>query len=118
MKTIYLIRAEYDGGVSDQIAKQLLDSRTPFKELIYTVSPLPWDTISAVPCVVIDVDGQICEIEEHRTESPFDFNRCLVKIGSSPTTMEKPAETKTPTIEAMITDMEQRIMAEIAKLKS
>lgn len=91
MKTVYLIRGRYDGGASDRIAVELEQARIAFTPLVLGVDSLPWPMredraigISAVPCVIVDVDGDIEDAEEHRPERPFELERCRQKIARAP----------------------------------
>lgn len=115
MKTTYLIRKPYDGGKSAEIAADLTRSGITFTSLMYGEEPLPWAGMSALPCVVIDVDGQIEAIEEHRPERPYDNTRLIEKLEAAPETKPRvspPAtETDTQRMLRMLESIETRLAA-------
>lgn len=87
-KKLYLIRAQYDGGRSDFIASQLTASGLTFTSLTYSVDPLPWQRISYVPCVVIDVDGDIYKIHEDRDKG-YNNAQLVADWNAAPATIVK-----------------------------
>jgi hypothetical protein len=84
MQTVYLVRGKYDGGKSDGIAKQLTNDGVTFTSLTYGVDQFPWTSVSAIPSVVIDVDGQIAQAIEDREEKPYDHQVTLAAIKAIP----------------------------------
>jgi hypothetical protein len=98
MQTVYLIRATNDGGASDTIAAQLTKSTVTFTALTYGENDLPWTAISSVPCVVIDLDGDIAAVFENRKDRPYDNTALLAALQGLP------KESPLPLADIVITD--------------
>lgn len=84
-KTLYLIRARFDGGRSDQIAASLT---VPFISKTYGIDVLPWHQISTVPCVVVDIDGTPYRTFDDRPEAPIDLGAVTTAWAATPATIQ------------------------------
>ena len=116
MKTLYLIKHQYDSGLSDRIERELRVSKLPFKSLTYLIDPLPWSTISAVPCVIVDVDGQIDAVEEQRYNRPYNHQSLIDKFTAAPDT--KPTAPPTPDPESEVIKLLRSIDTRLSALET